>query len=122
MYPQKLCTQCVVVKDQDVERGVGYIAAGGHKVADKGYGVFVFQLEDGSFTKTTFRVGDITRPLQCAKDVCNQDYKVVLDNDGSFMQHKKSKRTARFRRERNVWILDAIMEDEDHSLPFHRQA
>ena len=45
-------------------------------------------------------------------------YRVVFDNDTasgrdtSCMIHKESKRVSRFRRDRNVWILDAIFDGD----------
>ena len=38
------------------------------------------------------------------------------------MMKKQTKVTSRFRRERNIWILDAFVDQADADGSFHRQA
>ena len=58
--------------------------------------------------------------------VVDRGYKVVFDKDMqtgtdlSMMIQKKQNRATRFRRERNVWILDAIVDAVDDSEDFQR--
>jgi hypothetical protein len=43
----------------------------------------------------------------------------------SYMRHKASGRTTRYRRDRNIWVLDAMIEpdkEEKNEKPFHRPA
>ena len=55
-------------------------------------------------------------------------YRIVFDKDEktgkdmSMMYHKESKAAARFRRVKNVWVLDAIIDADDEEQGFHRHA
>ena len=56
----------------------------------------------------------------------DQDYRVVYDKnmktleDLSYMIHKPTRTVYRFRRERNIWIMDAIVAVEDLYGDFSR--
>ena len=53
------------------------------------------------------------------------DKDLATDRDLSYMRHKASGRTTRYRRDRNIWVLDATVEhdkEENSEKPFHRPA
>ena len=49
------------------------------------------------------------------------DKNMVTDEDMSYMIHKPTRTVYRFRRERNIWILDAIVDAADLFGDFSRQ-
>ena len=63
-----------------------------------------------------FQIAEINKALGSVSYVADNGYRVAFDKDAatgkdlSFMIHKPSGRTTRFRRDRNVWVLDAIVE------------
>ena len=59
----------------------------------------------------------------------DHEYRVTFDKDiktgkdVSFMLNKATNVMSRFRRERNIWILDAFIDDNEHAdESFRRQA
>ena len=53
-----------------------------------------------------------------------KNYKVVLDNEGSYIQNKKSGKTIDVRQEGSLYVLDLWVQvpEELSSSPFIRQA
>ncbi len=70
--------------------GVAYTAANGGKVYDKGKRVPALQLENGSMKTMPFKVGKINKALCSVKDLCSAGNRVVFDDDGSYIENKKS--------------------------------
>ena len=60
-----------------------------------------------------FQIANVNKALGSVAYTVDRAYRVVFDKnmetgeDMSYMTHKATKKTYRFRRERNVWILDA---------------
>ena len=76
-----------------------------------------------------FQIAEVNKALGSISYLVDHGYSVVFDQDLatgkdiSRMIHKASGRTTRFRRERNVWVLDVIVEEEPENTdgPFHRR-
>ena len=49
------------------------------------------------------------------------DKNMVTDQDMSHMMHKETGTATRFRRQRNVWILDAFVNNGNDIQSFHRR-
>ena len=66
-----------------------------------------------------FQIAEVNKALGSISYLVDNGYRVTFDNDAksgrdiSMMVHKETGRATRFRRERNVWILDAIIEEND---------
>ena len=62
-----------------------------------------------------FQIAEVNKALGSGAYMVDHGFRVVYDKDMdtdedlSYMIHKASKRAFRFRRERNVWILDAVV-------------
>ena len=76
----------------------------------------------------TFQIAEVNKALGSISYLVDHGYRVVFDRDPisgrdmSCMVHKESKRTSRFRRDRNVWILDAVVDgDKITEAPFQRR-
>ena len=63
-----------------------------------------------------FQIAEVNKHLGSVAYFVDRDFRVVYDKnmvtgeDRSYMIHKQTKTTYRFRRERNIWILDAIVD------------
>ena len=71
----------------------------------------------------TFQIAAVNKALGAVSYLVDTKYRVVFDQDDegrdqSYMKHKPTGRVTRFRRERNVWILDAFTKVDES---FHRQ-
>ena len=108
--------------------GVHYVAANNGRIPNEGETRFKFKTNEGHDQDWLFQIAEVNKALGSISYLVDNGYRIVFDKelatgrDISFMQHKATKQTARFRRERNVWILDAVVEDEDQDSPFPRQA
>ena len=64
------------------------------------------------------QIAEVNKALGSVSYMIDQGFKVVFDKDLetgkdlSVMIHKASGRVTRFRRDRNVWVLDAYVNDE----------
>ena len=105
--------------------GVHYVAANNGRIPTEGEHDFKFMTNEGDEETMTFQVAEVNKALGSISYLVDKGYKVVFDQDEetgkdiSHMFNKKTGKCVRFRRERNVWILDAyIPADEAH---FQRQ-
>ena len=63
-----------------------------------------------------FQIAEVNKPLGSVDYFVVREFRVVYDKnmftgeDMSYMLHKPSKTLYKFRRDRNVWILDAIID------------
>ena len=78
-----------------------------------------------------FQIAEVNKALGSISYLVDNGYTVTFDKDLrtgkdiSMMLHKESGRRTRFRRERNIWVLDVIVEEEceeQNGKPFQRQA
>ena len=82
---------------------------------------------EGHRQNVVFQVAEVNKPLGAVAYFVDDSYRVVYDKnmttgeDMSYMLHKPTKTMYRFRRDRNVWILDAIIDKVDIDGDFRRQ-
>ena len=80
---------------------------------------FEFQTSEGTEESLTMQIAEVNKALMSVSYLVDRGYKVVFDqteggSDISMMIHKKSKRVSRFKRDRNVWVLDAYVPKPGH--------
>ena len=102
--------------------GVYCVAADNGVIANKGEVDLQFHTAQGNKEDTCLQIAEVNK---------NFGYKVIFDKDlktgadMSFMTNKITNITSRFRRERNVWVLDAYVGIDDKAnninQHFHRQ-
>ena len=77
---------------------------------------FPFESVEGHKQLMIFQIAEVNKPLGSVAYFVDRDFRVVYDKnmkigeDMSYMIHKPTKTSYRFRRERNIWILDAIVD------------
>ena len=104
-----------------------YLCAGIERITNQGEIDFDFESVEGHKETFVFQIADVNKALGSVAYVVDTAFRVVYDKnmetgeDMSYMVHKPSKKPFRFRRERNVWILDAIVGSESILGDFSRQ-
>ena len=110
--------------------GVHYIAANNGRIPNEGEVDFAFSTEEGHTEMLTMQIAEVNKALGSVSYLVDKGYRVTFDkclrtgNDLSMMLNKKTNVTTRFRREKNVWVLDAYLPDGEHdakSSGFTRQ-
>ena len=112
-------------------KGVNYIAANNGRIPNEGEFDFSFVTQEGHNETMVFQVAEVNKALGAVSYLVDNGYQVIFDKDLvtgrdlSYMRHKASGRTTRYRRDRNIWVLDAMIEldkEEKNEKPFHRPA
>ena len=75
---------------------------------------FAFVTPEGDEHSHVFQIAEVNKALGAVSYFGDKQYRVTFDKDDktgkdiSHMIHKPSGQCTRFRRERNVWVLDAL--------------
>ena len=102
-------------------RGAHYRAANNGRIANEGGCDFKFQTVEGNDQNLTFQIAEVNKALGSVSYLVDHGYRVTFGQDEatghdiSMMYHKKTGVTSRFRRERNIWILDALVDTEENT-------
>ena len=109
-------------------RGAHYVAANDGRIPNEGEYDFSFSTAEGTPEVMTFQIAEVNKALGSISYLVDNGYRVVFDKDPvsgrdmSCMTHKGSNRVSRFRRDRNVWVLDAVVsKDKIAEAPFQRR-
>ena len=92
-----------------------YVAAGNERIKNEGEITFDFESLEGHRESFVFQIAAVNKALGSGAYMVDHGFRVVYDKDMdtnedlSYMIHKATKRAFRFRREKNVWILDAVV-------------
>ena len=79
---------------------------------------FSFQDKDGNVHSWVFQVAAINKVLASVSALVDSGHRVVFDQDPetktdlSFIVNKRTNQSIRMRRERNVWVIDAFINDD----------
>ena len=98
--------------------GVKYVAANGGIIKNDGEYNFQFTTAEGHEENILMQVAEVNKALGSVAYFVDHKYRVTYDTDEStgldisLMLHKPSGRITKFRRERNIWILDAFTQSE----------
>ena len=111
-------------------RGAHFVAANDGRIPNEGEIDFVFKTTEGHEQSFVFQVAETNKPLGAASYFVDDGFRVVFDKDMktgidlSMMLNKATGEVTRFRRDRNIWVMDAIIEEEviPHECHFHRHA
>ena len=99
--------------------GVHYVVANDGRIPNEGEADFNFQTKDGQQMTWLFQIAEVNKTLASVSALVDLGHAVTFDRDAStgmdtsFITHKKSGKSMRMRRERNVWVIDAYLEDDE---------
>ena len=106
--------------------GLHYLAANNARIANEGETDFQFLTGSGDKENWVFQVAEVNKVLRAVSYLVDNGYKVTFDQDPksgrdtSHILHKQSGRIIKLNRARNVWSIEAIIE-EDRDSDFARQ-
>jgi hypothetical protein len=103
-------------------RGLHYVSASGNRLPNKGEQKVKFLTRDGIWATLLFQVAGINKPLVSVSRLIDEGWRVVFDDEGSYLMHKKSKKMIHIDRTKGVFTVDAYVEPEDSKPVFSRQA
>ena len=95
--------------------GVRYVAAKDGIIKNEDNILFEFITSEGNSEMVTMHIAQVNKALGSVAYFVDRGYQVIFDKTGedvSRMVHKASGRISKFRRERNIWILDAFATGE----------
>ena len=87
------------------KRGLEYTVANGGKVVNKGEKEVPMITEEGEKASMTFQMADINKPLASVRRMCEAGNRVVFDEEGSYIENKKTGRKTGMQKERGVYVL-----------------
>ena len=95
-----------------------YVAANNARIPNEGETTFKFHTNEGVQTQFGFQIAEVNKALGAVSYMVDHRHMVVFDQDKqgkdmSYMLHKPSGDIFKLRRERNVWVLDAMVEDDE---------
>ena len=110
-------------------RGVHYVAANDGRIPNEGEYDLNFSTLEGQEQCLTFQIAEVNKALCAVSNLVDNGFRVVFDKnmktnqDTSHMLHKETGVTTRYRRSRNVWVLDAFIDGENNNKDqsFHRR-
>ena len=102
--------------------GVHYLAANNARIANEGETDFTFDTAEGDEETWTFQVAAVNKVLCAVSYLVDHHMKVIFDRDEktgvdtSHILHKKTGKTIKMNRERNVWTIDAFIDEVDDTV------
>ena len=101
-------------------RGLHYVSASGGRLANLGERKVNLLAENGTWASIVFQVVGINKPLLSVSKLISDGWRVVFDEEESFMIHKTTQQYIKIKRERGVFVIDAYVNKP--SQVFTRQA
>lgn len=111
------------------KNGRHYFAANNGRIPNESEYVLSFSTVEGNEQCLTFQIAEVNKALCAISNLVDKGYKVVFDKnmktdqDTSYMVHKETDAITRYKRARNVWVLDAFVDVDggNKSQGFHRR-
>ena len=94
--------------------GQSFVAAGGHRMKNRGEMALSLKSPDGKEIKTTFQVSDVTRPQWSVARICDAGYEVVFKKDGAKVMTPKGKVICTFTRFGNLYKIRLDLRNPKH--------
>ena len=119
VMPRKILRKWMRVRPSKASKaGVHYVAANDARIPNEGEVDFDFQTKDGQEHSWLFQVAGVNKVLASVSTLVDTGHVVTFEKDDatgtdlSFITHKASGRSIRMRRERNIWTIDAFVNDD----------
>ena len=98
--------------------GIHDVAANNGRIENEGEGDFEFSTTEGNSLKWTFQIAEVNKVLASVSSLVDSNHRVTFDRDDktgtdiSFILDKRTGMQTKMRRERNVWVVDAMVEED----------
>ena len=91
-------------------RGLHYVAASGTRIPNMGQQTVRFLTQNGTWAQWVFQVAAVNKPLVSVSKLIDDGWRVVFDEEASYLKHKRTGNTINIRRERGVFVVDAFVD------------
>ena len=118
--------RCRIRPSEASRAGIHYVAANNGRIANEGEADFAFETTEGHEWNLTFQVAEVNKALASVSTLVDSNCRVTFDRDEetkadiSYIYNKATGVSTKLRRERNLWVLDAWI-DESPDAGFARQ-
>ena len=109
-------------------RGVHYVSATNERIPNEGECDFHFTTQDGQEQSYVFQIAEVNKALCAVSYLVDRGNQVIFDQDPktgldlSKIVNKETGQIIPLVRDRNVWVIDAYVDDEkDIESDFHRR-
>ena len=115
VMPKRMAGKQNILVSPGSKRGMCYVAAGNERIKNEGEITFDFESVEGHKESFVFQIAAVNKALGSAAYMVDHAFRVVYDKDMetnedlSYMIHTPTKRAFKFRGEKNVWILEAMI-------------
>ena len=130
VMPRRMVIRKSEIRESEGSKhGVHYVAANNGRIPNEGEYDFKFNTIEGTEQCLTFQIAEVNKALCAISNLVDHGFKVVFDKnvktdqDTSHMLNKETGVITRFRRTRNVWVLDAFVVNKsgNNGQSFHRR-
>ena len=91
-------------------KGLHYVAASGTRIPNMGQQKIKFLTENGTWARWIFQVAAVNKPLASVSKLIDDGWRVVFDEEASYIKHKKTGNVIHMKRERGVFVIDAFVD------------
>ena len=122
VMPRRLLRGGRVRPSKASEAGVHYVAANNGRIPNEGEADLEFKSAEGHPHSWTFQIAEVNKVLAAVSALVDSGCRVVFDRDAktgsdiSFIVDKATGVETKLRRENNVWVVDAWVEDTDEDF------
>ena len=98
--------------------GIHYLSATSNRIPNEGEADFNFSTAEGQHKKYVFQIAEVNKALCAVSYLVDCDNRVTFDRDPrtgvdiSCILDKKTGQITKLRREKNVWTIDAFIDEE----------
>ena len=125
VLPRRILRKWMKMRQSEACRlGVHDVAANGARIPNEGDVEFGFEDKDGKEHSWVFQIAEVDKVLASVSALVDSGHRVTFDRDDktgvdpSFITNKNTGQSIRMRRDRNVWTIDAFLnEDSDFRRP-----
>ena len=130
VMPRRMVMRKSDIRESEGSRnGVHYVAANNGRIPNEGEYDLKFNTAEGTEQYLTFQIAEVNKALCAISNLVDRGFKVVFDKnvktdqDTSHMLNKETGLITRFRRTRNVWVLEAFVDNKsgNSDQSFHRR-
>ena len=94
-----------------------YVACNNGRIPNEGEAEMEFTTQEGHDHRWTFQIAEVNKVLAAVSSLVDAGHRVVFDRDPvtkldtSFIIHKQTCDTIKMKRERNIWTIDAFVNE-----------
>ena len=86
-------------------RGIGYSVANGNSIRNKGELTLRGTAENGVKLNVISQASDVTQPLGAAREMIKAGNRIVLDEEESYIQNKRTQKKIPMKRDNGMFIV-----------------